>query len=159
MEIEQKIASSDNQHYEKIGKTVKCIEDETPFEIPENWAWCRLGAIIELISGQDQPPSGYNDHQKGIHYITGASNIENEKIIINRWTESPKSIATNGDLLITCKGTVGTIALSNPIKKPVNQAFQPNLPVFSNKQDDKPGYVVNNHLSRTAVAGSLKRPT
>ena len=27
------------------------------------------------------------------------------------------------------------------------------------KQDDKPGYVVDNHLSRTAVANSLKRPT
>ena len=31
--------------------------------------------------------------------------------------------------------------------------------LFSNKQDDKPGYVVNNHLSRAAVTGSLKRPT
>ena len=27
------------------------------------------------------------------------------------------------------------------------------------KQDYKPGYVVNDHLSRTAVANSLKRPT
>ena len=36
---------SDNQHYEKIGKTVKCIEDEIPFEIPESWEWCRLKSI------------------------------------------------------------------------------------------------------------------
>ena len=27
------------------------------------------------------------------------------------------------------------------------------------KQNDKPGYVVNDHLSRIAVAGNLKRPT
>jgi len=27
------------------------------------------------------------------------------------------------------------------------------------KQDDKPGYVVNDHLSSTAVAGSIQRPT
>lgn len=24
---------------------MKCIEDEIPFDVPEGWAWCRLGAI------------------------------------------------------------------------------------------------------------------
>ncbi|MBM6786841.1 restriction endonuclease subunit S, partial [Collinsella tanakaei] len=28
-----------------------CIEDEIPFEIPEGWAWARLGSIISLIPG------------------------------------------------------------------------------------------------------------
>ena len=70
-----------------------------------------MNDIIELISGQDQPPSGYNGQNKGIPYITGASNIVNEEILINRWTETPKSIAQNGDLLITCKGTVGAMAI------------------------------------------------
>ena len=27
-------------------------EDEIPFEIPENWVWCRLGEIIEMIYGK-----------------------------------------------------------------------------------------------------------
>ena len=32
----------DNLHYEKFQDgTVKCIEDEIPFEIPEGWVWCR----------------------------------------------------------------------------------------------------------------------
>ena len=31
--------------------------------------------------------------------------------------------------------------------------------LFVYKQNDKPGYVVNNHLSRPAVASRLKRPT
>jgi len=30
---------------------------------------------------------------------------------------------------------------------------------FVGKQNDKPGYVVNGHLSSPAVAGRLKRPT
>ena len=30
---------------------------------------------------------------------------------------------------------------------------------FFNEQNYKPGYVVNDHLSRTAVTNSLKRPT
>src|SRR5205085_8755356 len=24
--------------------------DEVPFEIPDNWAWCRLGAICDLVT-------------------------------------------------------------------------------------------------------------
>ena len=71
----------------------------------------RLDSIIQLISGQDLTPEEYNAKEQGIPYITGASNIENYMIKINRWTTSPKSIARLGDLLITCKGTVGAIAL------------------------------------------------
>lgn len=85
-------------------------EDEIPFNVPENWCWCRLGEIIELTSGQDLPPSSYNDKNIGIPYLTGASNFSNEAIIINRWTETPKAIALKNDLLLTCKGTVGEMA-------------------------------------------------
>ena len=36
----------DNLHYEQFRDgTVKCIEDEIPFELPEGWAWTRLGVI------------------------------------------------------------------------------------------------------------------
>ena len=31
--------------------------------------------------------------------------------------------------------------------------------LFKARQDDKPGYVVNGHLSRSAVASGFKRPT
>ncbi|RKE80855.1 restriction endonuclease subunit S [Chryseobacterium sp. AG363] len=87
-------------------------KEEIPFEIPKNWVWCRLGQIINLNSGQDLIPSEYNDKEKGIPYITGASNLQNEKVIINRWTEHARSIAYNGDLLLTCKGSgVGKTAM------------------------------------------------
>lgn len=87
-------------------------EEEIPFEIPENWVWCRLGEVINLISGQDLMPSQYNDKEIGIPYITGASNLENQKVLVNRWTDTPKSIAKNGDLLLTCKGSgVGKTAM------------------------------------------------
>ena len=44
----------DNLHYEKFADgSIKCIEDEIPFEVPEGWAWCRLSQIIILYSGQD----------------------------------------------------------------------------------------------------------
>jgi len=90
---------------------VKCIEDEIPFDIPNGWIWCRLSQIITLFSGQDLDPSRYNNEGNGIPYITGASNLEDGKVAINRWTDSPTTHATDGDLLITCKGSgVGKMA-------------------------------------------------
>ena len=105
----------DNLHYEKFADgTVKCIEDEIPFEVPDGWEWCRLSQIIILYSGQDLEPSRYNNNSIGIPYITGASNFEYGHIIINRWTDSPTTHATIDDLLLTCKGSgVGKMAWCN----------------------------------------------
>ena len=98
--------------YEKVGKNEPvCIADEVPFEIPESWEWVRLGNVIELQSGQDMTPDKYNSNGNGIPYITGASNIENGKVLINRWTNCGRAFAYKGDILLTCKGTVGTMAV------------------------------------------------
>ena len=103
----------DNRHYEKVGSEVKDITDDLPFEIPNNWVWCRLNDIIILISGTDLSPDKYNSNNKGIPYITGASNFINSILNINRWTEHPTTISDKGDLLITCKGTIGEMAYNN----------------------------------------------
>ena len=106
------LSYGDNLHYEKFADgSVKCIEDEIPFDIPNGWIWCRLSQIMTLFSGQDLDPSRYNNEGIGIPYITGASNLEDGKVVINRWTDSPTTHATDGDLLITCKGSgVGKMA-------------------------------------------------
>ena len=96
--------------------TIKCIEDEIPFEIPKSWEWVRFLTGVTLVSGQDLEPREYNTLGKGIPYITGASNIENENIIINRWTDNGRVFAYKDDLLLTCKGTIGTIAVLNESK-------------------------------------------
>ena len=105
------LKTTDNTPYEKIGDEVRSLADEVPFDIPDSWEWVRLGTVIELQSGQDMTPDKYNDNGKGIPYITGASNIENGKVFINRWTESGRAFAYCGDILLTCKGTVGTMAI------------------------------------------------
>ncbi|OON90387.1 MAG: hypothetical protein ATN33_03130 [Epulopiscium sp. Nele67-Bin001] len=103
-----------NSYYEKIGKNEEvCIDEELPFDIPDSWEWVRLGNVINLTSGQDLSADKYNDKEIGIPYLTGASNIENGVLIINRWTSNPRSKAYHGDLLLTCKGTVGTMAILN----------------------------------------------
>ena len=103
----------DNSYYEKIGSTIKNIDDSIPFEIPENWCFIRLKVLWKLISGRDLSPSEYNDNQDGIPYITGASNFRNGKIELVRWTPSPQVITQKGDLLLTCKGTIGEMAFNS----------------------------------------------
>ena len=100
-----KLIAEEKIKQEKVLSPIK--DDEKPFDIPENWMWVRLGEIISLISGCDLTPDKYNSIGKGTVYITGASNIINGVLIINRWTTTPKNIAKRGDILLTCKGTVG----------------------------------------------------
>ena len=103
----------DNRYYEQIGKKCLDITDEIPFDIPENWQWIKLDQGISLLSGRDLEPSQYNDLHHGIPYITGASNFVNSNLIINRWTEAPITISNKGDLLLTCKGTIGSMAFND----------------------------------------------
>lgn len=43
-------------HYEKFADgSVKCIEDEIPFELPEGWAWARLKHICMMAAGKSKP--------------------------------------------------------------------------------------------------------
>ena len=103
----------DNRYYEKVGSEVKDITDEIDLECPRNWTFVRLRDLIELISGRDLLPTQYNSDKIGIPYITGASNLLNERIIINRWTDTPSVVSHKGDLLITCKGTIGEMVFNN----------------------------------------------
>ena len=48
---ESVIFRRDNSHYEKLDGVERCIDDELPFEIPESWAWARLGNIGDWGSG------------------------------------------------------------------------------------------------------------
>lgn len=80
---------------------------------PRHWRWAYFGEVWHLLSGRDLGPTQYNESRTGIPYITGASNIENGVIAVNRWTPEPVVISTTGDLLITCKGTIGKTAFNN----------------------------------------------
>ena len=101
----------------KKNKTKAITSDDITFRIPSNWIWVRLGDVINLQSGQDLTTSDYNDNLLGVPYITGASNFRaDESLIINRWTEMPKAIALENDILLSVKGTVGKLAFLNEKK-------------------------------------------
>ena len=130
---------ADNLPYEKVGKNEPvCIADEVPFDIPESWEWVRFSNIIELQSGQDMTPDKYNSTQLGIPYITGASNIANGNVVINRWTEYGKAFAHRGDLLLTCKGTVGSMAV---LKEPQVHIARQLMAIRSLSDDIEISYI------------------
>ena len=51
------IKADDGKHYEQFADgSLKDIEDEIPFEVPENWCWIKLGEISKsIIAGGDKP--------------------------------------------------------------------------------------------------------
>ena len=103
----------DNLHYEKFQDgTVKCIEDEIPFEVPEGWAWRRLNSIVDVRDGTHDTPA-YVD--KGIPLITSKNLIEggidysNVKYISEKDALSinERSGVNVGDILFAMIGTIG----------------------------------------------------
>ena len=63
----------DNLHYEKFQDgSVKCIEDEIPFEVPEGWSWARLNQIFNFIDYRGSTPTKISS---GVPLIT-AKNVK-----------------------------------------------------------------------------------
>ena len=88
-------------------------EDEIPFDIPENWCWCRLGEILlKLTDGTHSTPK-YTE--KGIPFLSvkdmssGKLDFSNCKYIsVEEHKELYKRCNSEfGDLLLTKVGTTG----------------------------------------------------
>ena len=55
---------------------MKCIEDEIPFEVPEGWAWCRLGNITDTI----QYGLSNSAESTGTHRLLRITDIQEGKV-------------------------------------------------------------------------------
>ena len=94
-----------------------------------------MGVVFNLKSGQDYPPEKYSNIQKGTLYLTGASNLDGERIIENRWTETPSVIAPYGSLLLVCKGSgVGKMCFMSLPQAHIARQLQAIIP-FTNDID------------------------
>ena len=109
----------DNLHYEKFADgSVKCIEDEIPFELPEGWAWIRLASILSLSSGKSIKVRQLTDEGEypvyggnGINGTYFDYNVEANTIIIGRvgyycgsvYKTTSKAWVTDNALIATVK--------------------------------------------------------
>ncbi|MBQ4555827.1 MAG: restriction endonuclease subunit S [Spirochaetaceae bacterium] len=94
-------------------------EDEIPFEIPENWCWCRLGEICYKIGDIDHKmPKEVVD---GIPYISPRDFTETDIDFINAKKISQEDFndlskkmkPKRGDIIFPRYGTIGTVRLVN----------------------------------------------
>ena len=83
--------------------------ENVPFEIPKSWVLSDFSELVTLLSGRDLESNDCNSNREGIPYLIGASNIVDGKINITRWTTRPLVISKRGDILISCKGTIGEV--------------------------------------------------
>ncbi|MGG5598186.1 restriction endonuclease subunit S [Myroides sp. C8-3] len=82
----------------KKGKPlVPIAEEEIPFDIPENWTWCRLESINSKI-GSGSTPKGGNYSQEGYPFFR-SQNIQNDCLVF----DDIKYI--NDDVQLKMKGT------------------------------------------------------
>jgi len=101
---------SDNLHYEKFQDgTVKCIEDEIPFELPEGWAWERLGNVSTIARGGSPRPieDFLTDDKNGINWIKIGDTEKDGKYILHTKEKikaaglSKTRYVQSGDFLLT----------------------------------------------------------
>lgn len=80
----------DNKYYEQVGKTCLDITEQIPFEVPENWSWCRLGDLISITSGENLTSKQMLNGEipvYGGNGVTGyhsKANVFEETIVIGR---------------------------------------------------------------------------
>jgi len=110
----ERLSGSDGSPYEKRvdakGRVLsdKCIADEIPFEeLPEGWAWARIGTITELVNGKAFKPSDWTSTGLPIVRI---QNLNDPNSPYNRYDGDcdSKFLLYGGELLFAWSGTPGT---------------------------------------------------
>lgn len=80
----------DNRYYEQIGKKCVDITEQLPFDLPNNWTWCRLGNLVSITSGENLTSKQMHNGKipvfggNGITGYHSKANIFEETIVIGR---------------------------------------------------------------------------
>lgn len=105
----------DNRYCEKIGKSVQCIDEEIPFEIPESWVWCKFQDIANSELGKTMNKA--SDKGSEVPYLCSINvywdkvDLSNVKVAPFSIAEKEKYLLQKGDLLICEGGEVGRCAI------------------------------------------------
>ena len=90
----------DNLHYEKFADgSVKCIEDEIPFELSSGWAWTRLGNISAAI----QYGLSNSAESQGTHRLLRITDIQDGTV---NWDTVPFTTTDDPDTYVLKSGDI-----------------------------------------------------
>lgn len=132
-----------NLHYEKFADgTVKCIEDEIPFDIPEGWSWERLSNLASF-SGGKTPSTSNREYWKGdILWVTSkdmkCKYIDSSLLMISeKGLEQMQLYPENTLLLVTRSGILRHTIPVAILKKPatINQDLKAIMPYIPNLEE------------------------
>ena len=108
----------DNLHYEKFADgSLKCIEDEIPFELPKGWEWTRLQSICSLLTDGTHKTPTYSDDG---YIFLSSKNVTSGVIDWDNIMHIPESLhqelykrlaPQRNDILLAKNGTTGIAAL------------------------------------------------
>ena len=126
----------DNSYYEKIGREVRCIDDELPFNLPDSWTFVRLKHIGEVVGG-GTPKTNISEYWDGsIPWITPADLSGYENIYISTGSRmiteiglksSSAQMLPKNAVLYSSRAPIGYTAIAaNPIS--TNQGFKSVVP-------------------------------
>ena len=95
----------DNLHYEKFADgSIKCIEEEIPFEIPKSWAWCRINTISKnIFAGGDKPSLCVKIQNNNCNIPIYSNGIENNGL----YGFTDKAKVDEPSITISARGTIG----------------------------------------------------
>ena len=98
--IKNTIFIYDNLHYEQFQDgTVKCIEDEIPFELPDGWEWTRLGNLSSSI----QYGLSNTAEAQGTHRLLRITDIQDGKV---NWSNVPFTTLNNAETYLLKKDDI-----------------------------------------------------
>ena len=130
------LSYGNNLHYEKFADgSVKCIEDEIPFDLPDGWEWVRLGCLAQYKKG----PFGSSitkamfvpDTPDAVKIYEQKNAINKDATLGSYFISAEKYETLKGfevfpnDIIVSCAGTIGeTYVLPIGMRKGIiNQAL------------------------------------
>ena len=100
----------DNSHYEKRGSEEVCIDEEIPFEIPDNWAWARLSSFGVFSSGKTPSMSNPQFWNGSIPWVTSKDMkrpvITDSEMHISESAASTMQLYSAGTLLLVARSGI-----------------------------------------------------
>ena len=114
------LSYGDNLHYEKFADgSVKCIEDEIPFDLPDGWAWSKIGPLCEYITSGSRGWAQYYS-ETGILFLRMGNlsrdsfdlRLDNlQRVNLPDNAEGTRTRVTENDLLFSITAEIGMLGL------------------------------------------------